>query len=250
MSSRPPSPCEELFATPDEQPSGVPPFSPLGQRILFPTAADDLVTNANSATSSGYLLSNESEEKQLNIAHVLEEAKEEGDTSSVADATEDVKILEASSIQSFQDRLEVLVKEQDYASLDGSRANDDFIQLSVLQEGVTQKINAPTIPEDWKVPQPKKNEPSFQDVDNPGSWSEFSFALKLVLVGCTSIMPCQQGVLLFQQMPMATELSMDGPSTTKSGRLILQQMLDLELQLRIFSHRNEEVILIMNCSRN
>ena len=54
---------------------------------------------------------------------------------------------------------------------------DPRLDPSILQSGVTPDINMPKVPDDWKPPDVKadRSKPPFDQVDNPGGWSDYSF---------------------------------------------------------------------------
>ena len=164
------SPNFDHFETPNEAPASGPSRatdesspSPMVARQLFATA------NTNTGATTSYLLQPISEQESLNYSHVQEEEEEMGDTDSVIDSAEAVT-LEMSASDVFRSHLEVLMKNEDVVE-------DPRLDPSILQSGVTPDINMPKVPDDWKPPEVKadRSEPPFDQVDNPGGWSDYSF---------------------------------------------------------------------------
>ena len=50
----------------------------------------------------------------------------------------------------------------------------------ILCKGIDRATDIPTAPADWEAPpvNSKKGEPKFEEVDNPGEWSEFTYRPK------------------------------------------------------------------------
>jgi hypothetical protein len=112
------------------------------------------------------------------MSDVVEEQAEHGDGDSVADAIESAELEEALE-ESLRDRLLILVKNK------GEQVSDVESNRILLKKGLAAEILMPSAPSDWTAPIPKaeKGEPTFESVDNPGEWPQFTYCPKFQKTG-------------------------------------------------------------------
>ena len=160
---------------------------PTGRRTLFATSTQR--TNNNSSEESNihndvsvvdvispgtprYLQQELPHLQPFDLEIVREESLEYGDGDSAASASE-LEDIDSTYEATRTERLEVEIKLED----DGENAIKDgdgnYIPYSV--DGLDENTSLPRVPEDWVAPPPKKDEPKFEDVDNPGEWHEFTY---------------------------------------------------------------------------
>ena len=73
----------------------------------------------------------------------------------------------------MQQRLQLLVKQED----DIEECTSEQLDNWVLNKGLDDDVNFFKVPDDYSPSQPKpeRGEPTFNQVDNPGKWPEYSF---------------------------------------------------------------------------
>ena len=142
--------------------------TPIGQRCLFPIEHNDDTNN------NAYLRRLHNQSVELDIALVREEEEEEGDDSSNCCANE-VEELNTSLRSAYMDRVEVLFHEGIEEIVSDSKIN---CCLFVNELGARVSLAKP--PDNWvpKEPKVEAGEPEFDEVDNPGSWNQFTFKPK------------------------------------------------------------------------
>jgi hypothetical protein len=145
--------------------------SPLQQRQLFPTSPSGV-----DGSTARYLCRPSSEvQVSLDMRDVVEEQGEHGDGDSVADAIESAELEEALE-ESLRDRLFVLMKNEgsEEEVLDCERNS------VLLKKGLAAEVSMPSVPLDWVPPIPNaaKGEPSFESLDNPGKWPQYTYRAK------------------------------------------------------------------------
>jgi hypothetical protein len=111
------------------------------------------------------------QEVVLDMAEVMGEMEEIGDTDSVNSSDEAQDLGEAVE-EALRDRLMLLVKDDDDVE---ASASPNWI----MKKGIGE-ISMPKPPDDWKpgVPDTRRGEPAFEFVDNPGDWPEYTFKAK------------------------------------------------------------------------
>jgi hypothetical protein len=165
--SRPPHPSPDTFVTAQQEGAPAPPVLQIPHNLFPPLDEPE----------AGYMGA-ENPDEALNLTHVQEAADEVGETDSAASANE-CQDLNTAMQDSFWDRVQVLVKQEE---------NADYVQPEVDLEGskniydLTQgndSLSYPKIPEDWK-PSTKTElgQPPFLQVDNPGDWPEYCYGAK------------------------------------------------------------------------
>jgi hypothetical protein len=153
--------------------------SPLQQRQLFPTEANN---NPIADGTSQYLKRHSSVDhgqESLNMSDVAEEEKEEGDDGDSAAEAVDAGELDSCYDEALRDRLECLIKKE------GPEVDDGEWNGYKLKKGLPAEVSMPSVPSDWTPPIAKieKGEPEFKDVDNPGRWPEFTYRSKFEKAG-------------------------------------------------------------------
>ena len=154
--------------------------SPLHQRQIFPIAN----STVHDGGTAQYLCRRSGgeghhQEATLNMNDVLEEQAENGDGDSIADALESIEMDDCLE-ESIRDRLDILVKNEG-----GSEVSDCDKNRILVKKGLAPEVSMPTVPSDWIPPMAKveKGEPTFENVDNPGKWSEFTYRSKFLKTG-------------------------------------------------------------------
>lgn len=158
--------------------SETPQPSPLHQTRLFPAATRTTSNNNEDADDDEMLTDGMPRYMQrtnaatLNMNDVHEADEEEGDGDSAADATE-INDLDEAAEESLRERLQVLIKCEDTVE----QAVRDDVPNGIFLKGLSADIAMPTAPADWKPDAPKvhKNEPAFDDIDNPGKWPQYTY---------------------------------------------------------------------------
>jgi hypothetical protein len=121
---------------------------------------------------SGYMGA-ENPGEALNLGHVHEAVNEVGNTDSAASANE-CGDLDAAMQESFWNRVQVLVKQEDDAEyvepvVEVEKAN----HIYDLTQG-NDAFSYPKVPDDWKPStRAELGQPPFSQVDNPGNWPEY-----------------------------------------------------------------------------
>jgi hypothetical protein len=144
------------------------------RRQLFPTTirpSDNTPQYLRRAACEG--------QESLNMSDVNEEQAETGDSDSVADDAIEAAVLDECLDESLRDRLEILVKNE------GPEVSDCENNRILLKKGLAAEVSMPSAPPDWTPPIPKteKGEPTFESVDNPGQWPEFTYRSKFLKTG-------------------------------------------------------------------
>ena len=183
--------------------------TPIGQRRLFtgPNDDDDEDTD-NDGRSEIHRLYTQSQELDLGLVHKDDE--DDGDCGSNCDAAE-LEDLN-NDISNMENRLEVLVKQEDDDNMEDSEKNGTLVVV-----GLGPEVSVFSEPADWSATKPRTKtevgEPQFSDVDNPGEWGQYTFRPKFAAKpkgkdekkDSTPITPYQLAQLLFQLMPQAKE---------------------------------------------
>jgi hypothetical protein len=188
--------ANQTILSPDDTPSSAPAsqgnnsgatissgdtMSPLQQeRQLFP--APPTRNPSDDGSTAQYLRRQQSSEggrESLNMSDVVEEQAENGDDGdSVADAIESAELDECLD-ESLHDRLECLVNNE------GLEVSDCEHNRILLKKGLAPEVSMPSVPSDWipSIVKAEKGEPTFQLVDNPGKWPEFTYRSKFLKTG-------------------------------------------------------------------
>ena len=168
------------------------PTSEPTRRRLFTTPSHNNNNGEQTSTSSvglsstpsspSYMRRKTDKSNLLDMDAVIEDENDQGDGDSVEDSDE-MQLLNELASEAERDRLKVLIKQEDDTDdvvLDGEENHLRFDLVDLDDE-----TKLPTIPEGWKPKPPKSelNEPRFEDVDNPGSWPEYTFSPKFVTSG-------------------------------------------------------------------
>jgi hypothetical protein len=104
----------------------------------------------------------------LVVADVEEDEKEEGDGGDSDIEGEDGKEFEEAAVEAMEEKMQA-------ATDDSNAVAHTEKKHEVLLSG--NRLRLPSPPEAWVPPEPKtvKGEPAFAEVDNPGSWSQYTY---------------------------------------------------------------------------
>jgi hypothetical protein len=106
----------------------------------------------------------------LVVADVKEDEKEEGDGGDSDIEGEDGKEFEEAAVEAMEEKIQA-------AADDSNAVVHTEKKYEVLLSGNNNRIRLPSPPEAWVAPAPKslKGEPAFAEVDNPGSWCQYTY---------------------------------------------------------------------------
>ena len=180
----------------------------------------------------------------LDMSEVLGEMEEIGDTDSV-NSSDEAKYLGEAVEEAFRDTLMLLVKDEDDVE---ASASPNWI----MKKGIGE-IRVPLPPDDWKpgVPDAGRGEPTFQNVDNPGDWPEYTFKAKFKKTTGPYLyhMPYLQAPNQSLKTLRENESLMVGSSIIKDGNRILTRNSEMELRRSTFSRKNAKAIWTTNYLR-
>jgi hypothetical protein len=217
--------------------------TPIRQRRLFPEARhresdddddndDDEEVEDTTQRNGAWLLGRiQNQSRDIDMALVKIEAEEDGDGDSNCSAAKAGELF-ASVLESATDRREVVVLEDKKNIVCDSPHN-----MIEIKRGLAPEVKVSAPPADW-VPDRIKLEcaepASFLVIDNPGGWGQYTFCPKFHNKARERI--SRRGNILIMRYLLVQDQflrttkekgrRLDGPSTTKDGRMMIMQILE------------------------
>jgi hypothetical protein len=124
-----------------------------------------------------YMLSYDPVPGVFNLAHAIEEAREEGDGGDSDEEGDEVLLHDEARLEVEQDLQEA---QDDNEALEDKDANSIIMARNNPQMVVDPLVKLPSPPDTWVPPLPKvdEGEPMYDEVDNPGNWQEYTYCAK------------------------------------------------------------------------